>query len=77
MTRGRPDYSADELVVRAAERKPMHLGEKAILSAVGVLVAEQNKTIAELRATIQAMEQRLATVERAPPASRLRAVGGE
>jgi chaperonin cofactor prefoldin len=56
----------------------MPIGERAILKAVGIIAAEEraarDKAVAELRARIEALEQRLATVERAVPASRLRAV---
>jgi hypothetical protein len=77
MTRSTPDYDGSELTVRATQRrKHMQLDPKSILGAVGVLLAEQNKTIAELRATITASSGSRRWSGHLPR-SRLRAVGGE
>ena len=83
MTRASPDYDDDELTVRSVrERKTtMRLGEKAILSAVGVILSEERdareKYAAEMLATIAALQARIEALERVMPASRLRAIGGE
>lgn len=52
----------------------MLLDQKAIVSAVGALLAERDKTIAEMQVRIDAMQARVEALERAPSRT-LRAVG--
>jgi hypothetical protein len=52
--------------------KAMHLGEKAILSAVAIIIREQRD---EHRKAIAALEARIEALERETP-KRLRAVNG-
>lgn len=59
----------------------MLLDQKAITSAVAILLREQRdesqKAIAELMLRLETLQARIETLEREPPGKRLRAVGGE